>query len=637
MTVQGLETARDVDPFDARLAVRASGMLAAFNQAGVLDSADVHVASTLGRLTQESREAVLLAAALAVRAVRLGSVCVDLARVRETALADVDPALDARGLAWPEPSAWSAACADSPLVAEGVSGPPDRPVRLVDGLLYLDRYWREEQLVRTEIDARGRRPPPEVDEARLSAALARLFPGDRPDHQRLAAAACATGWLTIVAGGPGTGKTTTVARLLALLAEVLHDRPRVALAAPTGKAAARLQEAVGGALAALVEPGSPSPGPLAASTLHRLLGFRPGSRHRFRYDRANRLPYDVVVVDETSMVSLTLMARLLEAIRPDARLVLVGDPDQLASVEAGVVLGDLVARPTRAGPDDRTRRLERLAPGDLAPREAVAHELRNDVVRLRTIHRFGARISALAKAVRAGDAEDVLAALHAGDADLELVAPGPLDHRPFAGLTGLREDVVAAGRRLHEAARAGDVAGALGALEQHMLLCAHRRGPYGVERWSVAVHREGAAAVDRAGAPAESYAGQPLLVTANDYDLGLFNGDLGVVVDSGEVGLVAAFSRGGEPLLVAPSRLSAVQTVHAMTVHRAQGSQFDAVSVLLPPPDSPLLSRELFYTAVTRAKTRVRVVGSEEAVVAAVTRPVVRASGLRRPVAASAR
>jgi exodeoxyribonuclease V alpha subunit len=604
------------DAFDVRLAARATGTLATFNRATVLHSADVHVAATLGRLAGEHDQRVLLAAALAVRAVRHGSVCIDLGDVRATAHPDAEDVAqhDVEDLPWPPPDDWYAACAGSPLVAVGDDGEPDRPLRLVDGLLYLDRYWRQEQLIRADLDARARRPPPHVDPGRLRAAVDEVFPDPAPDHQRLAGAAGATGWVTVVAGGPGTGKTTTVARLLDLLHRVLDPPPRVALAAPTGKAAARLQEAVGA----------------DASTMHRLLGSRPDSHSRFRYDRHNRLPYDVVVVDETSMVSLTLMARLLEAVRPDARLVLVGDPDQLASVEAGAVLGDLVHRPARAAPDARASLLTEAFPDDIRPAVEVEAELRNDVVRLRRPYRFGSEIDALAEAVRAGDPDRVLEVLRGGGASVSFIetsgdAPASSRH-----LEDLRGDVAAAGRALHGAARRGDVRAALAALDGHRLLCAHREGPHGVSRWADQVERWLRAAVEGYGTEQEWYVGRPLIVTANDYDVKLYNGDTGAIVDDAATGPVAAFGRGGEPVLVPPNRLSAVQTLHAMTIHRSQGSQFDRVSVLLPPADSRLLTRELFYTAVTRAQRFVRVLGTEAAVRDAVTRPIVRASGLRR-------
>ncbi|HSK55995.1 MAG TPA: exodeoxyribonuclease V subunit alpha [Jiangellales bacterium] len=626
------------DPFDARLALRASGLLGDFNAAGVLTAADVHVASTLGRLCGEPDERVLLAAALAVRAVREGSVCLDLPGVRAS-VGDVEDPGDLDALPWPEPAAWLTVVEASALVAVGTDGPADRPVRLVDGLLYLDRYWREERLVAAELESRAARTAPAVNRTRLASALDRYFDGDAPDHQRLAVAAAATGWVTVVAGGPGTGKTTTVARLLAVLDATLETPPRAALTAPTGKAAARLQEAVADELASLDGRGDPVPASPGASTLHRLLGWRPDSHSRFRHHRDNHLPYDVVVVDETSMVSLTLMSRLLEAVRPDARLVLVGDPDQLASVEAGAILGDLVHRPSRPTADAREALLSDLVPQDVVPPDEVRTELRNDVVRLRSVYRYRGAIAALAEAVRRGDPDAVMAVLRSGGSDdnsdksdalaVTLVEPVAVEARTPVGLEKLRRDVVEAGRRMVTAAREGDADGALAALERHRLLCAHRQGPYGVARWAADVERWVAASVDGYATDGEWYLGRPLIVTGNDYELGLYNGDTGVVVDRPETGPVAVFTRGPDLVEVAPSRLGAVQTVHAMTVHRAQGSQFIRVTVLLPPPDSPLLTRELLYTAVTRARESVRVVGSEASVRAAVERPVVRASGLR--------
>src|SRR4051794_3938442 len=300
--------------------MRATGALAAFNAAGVVSAADVHVANTLGRLTGEKDEQVRLAVALAVRAVREGSVCIDLHAARDTAAADASG--EGESPSWPtDVDAWYDAIRDSPRVGSEPGADDNRPVRLVDRLLYLDRYWRQEEVVRAEVAARAALPPRLLDANQLRETLLRLFDRPSPDHQRLAAAACVLGGLTIVAGGPGTGKTTTVARMVALMKEVWPTPPRVALAAPTGKAAARLREAVAAGDARLREAGLPAPGALPASTLHRLLGWRPDSRTRFRRDRSNRLPYDVVIVDETSMVCLTLMSRLLEAVRPDAALV----------------------------------------------------------------------------------------------------------------------------------------------------------------------------------------------------------------------------------------------------------------------------------------------------------------------------
>jgi exodeoxyribonuclease V alpha subunit len=578
--------------------VRATGPLREFAEAGVLSAADVHVALRLARLGGEQRETVLLAAALAVRGVRAGSVCVELAGVADSVVPDEDaPPVE---LAWPED--WSA-LTDSPVVAVGAEA-PWRPLRLVDGLLYLDRYWQQEQLVRRELDERAARPAPPVDLAPLPA----LFGGPAPDLQRLAAAVAAGRWVSVITGGPGTGKTHTVARLLRLLLDQPGPRLRISLAAPTGKAAARLQESV-----LEQAPAVGLPLDLTASTLHRLLGWRPDNRSRFRHDATNRLPFDVVVVDESSMVSLTMMARLLEALRPTTRLVLVGDPDQLTPVDAGAVLSDLVHRPAPPAAPAAVPAEVAGDGGDLDEEER--RQLRNGVVRLRGSQRYGPGIAGLAEAVRAGDADRVLDLLDAGG---ELV----LETDP----AGLEARIGRVAAEMRAAGETGDAQRCLALLGRHRLLCAHRNGPFGVSAWNDRIGRLTGAM------PGEWSPGLPLLVTANDYENELWNGDTGVVVATPD-GLRAAFSRGAGPDLVPLSRLSAVSPGHALSVHRSQGSQFEEVAVLLPPASSPLLTRELLYTAVTRASRSVRVVGTEESVRAAVGRQVVRASGLRRGAA----
>ncbi|SEQ68833.1 exodeoxyribonuclease V subunit alpha [Microlunatus flavus] len=590
-----------------------SPLLERFHAAGVLGLADVHTAEALGRIGSERDERVLLAVALTVRALQSGSVCLDLDTATAVDLPDDDalvPGSDGDAdvppeLPWPEPTGWALAVRDSPLVA----GPDDvgaaRPLRLSGTLLYLERYWQQEESVRTALEHRSAAAPPVVDAAALTRDLDRLFPPTQApgtaDHQREAAEASARRWVTVLAGGPGTGKTTTVARLLALLRAQPGPPLRVALAAPTGKAAARLQEAVTTAAAGLGEEDRARVGALEASTLHRLLGWRPDSKSRFRHDATNPLPHDVVVVDEMSMVSLTLMARLLEAVRSDARLVLVGDPDQLSSVEAGAVLADIT------GPAQRS------------------------VVRLTHNWRFEGGIAELADAIRTGDADRAVGLLTSGRADVTLA-----DVDASAGLTADGDGLGELGRTLRASAAAalraatdGSIDAALSAVEEHRLLCAHRRGPYGVTRWNAEAEHWLAAAVPGYGVDGDLSLGRPLLVTANDRDLDLWNGDTGVVVGT-PAGVRAAFARATGPALFPPVRLDAVQTVHAMTVHKAQGSQFAAVTLVLPPPESPLLTRELLYTAVTRATTRVLLLGSAEAVRAAVERPANRASGLRQ-------
>lgn len=642
--------AAGTDPFGLgpRTAIGAGPLLSAFNTAAILSAADVHVAQRLGRLCGEADERVLLAVALTVRAVRSGSVCVRLDDLETLAVPEVEDVAHVDDLPWPHLHAWQQLVRASTLVAVGEQA-PDRPVRWVDGRLYLDRYWQDEQVVRRHVDARLTAPPAPVDAALLAKSCTRLFPARGDGRQRLAAAAAALGRLTVLTGGPGTGKTTTVARMLAVLQEAAGPQStvptlQVALAAPTGKAAARLQGAVREVVGALDPSDQRRVGLPEATTLHRLLGWRPGTSTRFRHDRDHHLPHDVVVVDETSMVSLPLMARLLEALRPESRLVLVGDPDQLASVEAGAVLGDLVARQSR----HRTQpsAVEQVLADDVPvdPRDRSA--LRGAVVRLEVVHRHGALIGRLAAAVRAGDGDEALTLLRSGEPGLsfiETAADVPSDGE----LTDVRAQAQRAGVALVEAARSGDAPAALRALDQHRVLVAHRRGPAGVGHWSSLVEQwvEAACPALPRDASSDWYPGRPLLVTRNDRDTGLYNGDTGVVVAAEPVGsgrapveaaatdtpvrTVAAFGDPAQPMLVRPHRLPSVETVHAMTVHRAQGSQFSRVCLVLPPASSPLLTRELFYTAVTRAREAVCVVGTADAVRAAIERPVRRASGLR--------
>jgi exodeoxyribonuclease V alpha subunit len=579
------ETFEAVDAHDRDLALSAGGLLADFNTAGVLTAADVHVAATLGRLVGEHDHTVLLAVALAVRAVRHGSVALDLAAVPES-LADLE-------LAWPEASAWASAVAASPLVIAGV-------VRVEHGLVYLDRYHEQETQVLDDLRVRGRSVHV-VDEDLLDRSLARVFPHAESAEQRAACRRAATQATTVITGGPGTGKTTAVAGLLVALVEQAEARGetlRIALAAPTGKAAARLEQSVRDSATRFGPDDQARLSGVTAMTMHRLLRQQPGNSTRFRHHRGNRLPHDLVVVDEASMVSLTMMARLLEATRPDARLVLVGDPDQLSSVDAGAVLTDLV------------RGFERRADSPVAA--------------LTTAHRYGAEIGELAEALRLGDADRAVAALRAGGEAVEWVS-----HDDPAGT--IRSAVLPHALAVHDAAAKGDAERALAALDRHRLLCAHRDGPFGVRHWNRRIEQwftteTGVSVHDAA------YLGRPLLVSTNDYSLGVYNGDTGVVV-SGAGGPRAAIATGVGFLELAPSRLGDVETMHAMTIHKSQGSQADEITVLLPDEESRLLTRELFYTAVTRAQRKVRVIGSESAVRAAIAKQALRASGLRARLA----
>jgi exodeoxyribonuclease V alpha subunit len=657
--------------------------LVPFLAVGVLAPVDVHVATALARLLGPVDDDVLLAAALAVRAPRLAHVCVDLRTVRATVVTDADPDTETRtgaaadpeelpvdldALPWPAPEAWLAAVAGSPLVTErdptGRDEPRDAgtdvaPLTLAGSRLYLDRYWRYERRVARALHERASRPVDDVDVAALRDGLdAAGFTGAAPDRQRVAAATAVTRHLTIIAGGPGTGKTTTVAGILRLLDEqaaALGQRaPAVALAAPTGKAAQRLTASLREAAAALAPAargdgdavGSPRDTAedrlreATATTLHQLLGPR-GRSSRFRHDRHDPLPHDVVVVDETSMVDLALLAKLLDAVRADARVILLGDPHQLASVEAGSALGDVLgevdAAPARSA-DTRATLEATAGPAHLA--DVVTQPdtgVHDATVVLDRVHRFraGSGLDRLAAAIRDGDGDRAVEVLRSA-ADLTWVAlPGrspatrwaPLDE---ALLADVREQVVTAGLAVHTAVTSDDHVAALAALDRLRVLCAHRRGDQGVAGWVERVERWLAAtgAID----PSQPwYLGRPVLVTSNDRRQQLSNGDLGVVVPAADgQGRTVAFPRpdGTGTRTLAPARLGEVQTVHAMTVHKAQGSQVDHAVVVLPEPASRLCTRELLYTAVTRARERATVIASEAGIRATIAARIARTSGL---------
>jgi exodeoxyribonuclease V alpha subunit len=630
----------DQERFDVRRARHAPELLRALNDVGVLSAADVHVALRLAELGGDDDPSVALAAALAVRGPRLGHVYVDLTTIRETATVDTDEPVDISALPWPAVDEWLEQLKKSTLVSVGEDhgAPSDRPLRLVGPWLYLDRYWREERQVAPDLRAFADAEAESVQMDVLADGLRRLFAEEGDGSQRAAVATAVLRRLAVVAGGPGTGKTTTVARIVALLAEQAaaagSATPLVALAAPTGKAAARLEEAVHEEAGKLEvsEAIRAHLGALNASTLHRLLGWRPDSQSRFRHNRANRLPHDVVIVDETSMVSLSMMARLVEAVRPDARLVLVGDPGQLASIDAGAVLGDIVG-PARDGllmrPEARSL-LSKATGDDVAASDPPPGASVGDgIVVLDRVHRFGGGIAEVAGAVRRGDADAVVKALTDASDDVTWIPVDVTDPAAQAELAPVRDAAVAAGRTVIEAARAGHAAEAIAALGAFRVLCAHRRGEHGVAAWMARIEGWLAEGVEGFGTGGAWYVGRPLLVTENDYGLRLYNGDTGVVVKAEAGRTSAAFERSGEIVRFSPTRLASVDTVYAMTIHKSQGSQFDTAAVLLPEPSSQILTRELLYTAVTRARKRLILAGAEEAIRAAVARPVARASGLR--------
>ena len=566
----------------------------ALHDAGLLLDIDRAFAELIAECDGRGRDEVALAAALASARCRAGHVYLDLPRFAGGAVGDALDAPAGEGTeAAPELGAWRAVLLDSPAVAAPGTAAP-RPLVLDErDRLYLARFRSAERRVAEGLLALAARRGDVgtgVDEL-----LDALFP--EPDGARRAAAHTALErGLCVVTGGPGTGKTTLAARLIALLVGAgLARSDGVRLAAPTGKAAARLQEAVRGQMAELAAVVPALDGFVAgASTVHRLL-----SRLRWR---SGALPCDALVLDEASMVDLTLMSRLLGALPEGARLIVLGDADQLASVQPGAVLGDLcaAARPTDA-------------------------PLASCVVALTESFRFDPKggIGRLAAAIVAGDGDAALEALR--DAGDGATALRPIrDAEAFARLASNHATEAVA--PVVRALRAGE---ADAAFPKARILCAHRTGPFGAERFNRLV--EDRLRVARVVPAGETfYPGRPIIVTRNDPLTGLSNGDTGVVVRRDGVVRVWFPEVGGpgERFEVAPARLPEHESFFALTVHRAQGSEYAEVAFVPGAADSRVLTRELFYTAVTRARTKVTVHGAAAAVLAAVERRTERAAGL---------
>ncbi|WP_288440417.1 exodeoxyribonuclease V subunit alpha [uncultured Pseudomonas sp.] len=646
---------------------------------GWLRALDRAFVSFLEERAPGSDPLLLLAAALASHQLGHGHVCLDL----QQTLAEPDFALSlppegdaltgplllpSQLLADLDLRTWLQRIAASTLVADGdAPGQQARPLVLSGQRLYLRRYWSYERQIDQTL--RLRLSQSEAAPADLPARLAQLFDGGalpgQVDWQKLACALATRAGFSIITGGPGTGKTTTVVRLLALLQApaVEQGRPlRIRLAAPTGKAAARLTESIGQQVERLqVTAQVRGHIPTDVSTVHRLLGSRPGSRH-FRHHAGNPLPLDVLVVDEASMIDLEMMANLLQALPPKARLILLGDKDQLASVEAGAVLGDLCrdAEEGRYSPATQAW-LEQiggqsLAASGLEQGDAQRNPLAQQVVMLRFSRRFGegSGIGQLARLVnrqQAQAARDVLsmppadvfglALRNEQDKALDRLILDGLD-RGSEGPQGYRSYLRTIGRHRPAPGTAFDdprweqwAANVLHSFEDFQLLCAVRKGPWGVEGLNERVARvlHNAGLIDNQQL---WYEGRPVLVTRNDYGLGLMNGDIGIALrlpdEQGQALLRVAFPRndGGTGVrFVLPSRLNEVETVYAMTVHKSQGSEFSHTALVLPDALNPVLTKELVYTGITRAKHCFSLVEPRQGVFEeAVLRKVRRISGL---------
>jgi exodeoxyribonuclease V alpha subunit len=631
-------------------------LLDALFRHGGLRVLDHALAQSLRRLDPTTPDQVLAAAALASLAVSHGHAAFDPARPRLLVDAEIE---------WPGAQTWVADLLDSRWVttpdAETMAA-SDAPLVLEGGLLYLRRYREYERRLALGLLRIATHAPAPVDAAALAPLFALLFPNalDRTvaddGGQARAAALALLRSLLLVTGGPGTGKTTTITRLLLLLvAQARHTGappPRIALAAPTGRAAERMAESLRHALTQLrgtegIDATLCDALPVEARTLHRLLGSIPDST-RFRFGVGNPLPFDVVVIDEASMVDLPLMCKLVEAVADGARLLLIGDRDQLPSVEAGDVLAAIVDATAADGCVDTATSAHipegmseadatRLAPllGDMSrllPPPPAASPLSGHRARLHRGFRQSEALdlAPLANAVRDGDADTAIALLRNGS--LAGVHFHEDLHDPLAGAT--REPLLSAWRSI---ALADDPSAAIALAGRLRLLTALRDGPQGAAPLNARIE-EALAGAHRA----PYFHGRLLLITENSYRHGLFNGDIGVCLRAegrpGEDGAtVAWFAGGGDGVRgFHPAALPAHGGAFAMTVHKAQGSEFDSVWLVLPRQDVRSLSRELVYTALTRARSALHLCSGETALRAALARHSVRVSGLARRLGTSA-
>ncbi|MCF6289994.1 MAG: exodeoxyribonuclease V subunit alpha [Desulfobacterales bacterium] len=600
-----------------------------------------HFAGFINRLATKPGPELELAAALVSIRTAAGHICLDLAaaagRPLSPSITGADDQQSPATIRCPELSSWR-----EQLLHSGVVGRPGEQTPLIlspQDRLYLHRFWEYEKTVADWILARSRDRLP-VDLDKLARDLARLFPESSSpagiDWRKIAAIVAVTCPFAVVTGGPGTGKTSTVARILALICQQsLPSLPKILLAAPTGKAAARLQEAITRARAAMGnDPEIIAAIPDRAMTIHRLLA----SRHGIYRSKGDTLSADLVVVDEASMVDLPLMARLVRALPAKGRLILLGDRDQLSSVEPGSILGDICHPAALGSFSTGFRDLVTALTSNRLPenrQDQVVGPLADTMVELRKSFRFREKsgIRRVSSAVRHNDADGLIKALQQHDL-------ADISWQPVPDASEMGREL---GRRLDRQGldflRCDSPEEAFAALGRFRILCALRHGPYGVLAINALVEKHLARAgliprPDDSGnsSPAgPHYCGQPLMITRNDYRTGLFNGDTGILLpDPGNRDRLRAFFQNPDGTIrtLSPGHLPSHETVHAITVHKSQGSEFDRILLILPPAMSPVLTRELLYTALTRAKNAIELWATEEVLRATIASPITRDSGL---------
>jgi exodeoxyribonuclease V alpha subunit len=606
-----------------------------FIDAAVFTVTEVHAAQRITDAVFSSSKSEptfldYLSVAIAVWAPVNGHVCADLSNVQQqvkdeigSSNENIDPLLQAQ-LEWPSLSAWSSHLSASPLASIPLPDKLDdvdytKPLVLFGNLLYLTRQWADEGLVaialRTRLAASAT-PLPE----QATAWVSDVFGNKVDDKQSQAVIQALTHNTTVLLGGPGTGKTYTIAGMLhAFFSEhsasstpdAVSKPLRVAIAAPTAKAARQVTASVGTSLSLDHFPQTHAASIKAvtevSSTIHRLLGWSPGNRGRFAHHSQNQLPYDIVIIDEVSMVSLPLMARLLEALSPTTKLVFVGDPQQLKSVEAGAVLPDIASLFA-----DGIYPITKLEFNHRQAKEGDEKKLNN-------IGELATKMSNASLSFE--DAKAVLDFIQGGHEEITFISLPPKDNEPSKSshvlaqldshLLGYREAL--------KFATQGNPEEAHTALSSVRVLCGHREGPFGVSTWNNFVARTVGVSTTRGSV------GQPLLNTRNDLRTGLVNGDTGIVVNT-ENGRRVVFAT--QTSSFEPSALEDIEVAFATTIHKSQGSEYGTVIVIVPPVGSPLLRRELLYTAITRARKHLVLIASEDSITNAVMSTINRASGL---------
>ena len=609
---------------------------------GLFSEIDLHFARFIAGFSPDRDGDVFLASALVSRATASGDICLALDAAAETALAAETVLLEKQDtyeqMRLPSLSQWRQTLFSSPAV--GKPG-ENRPLILDDrNRLYLYRYWDYENKLSNSIKTRIEDDLVDIDASGLRKSIQRLFPeaeNQTINWQKIAAIVAVLKRFSVITGGPGSGKTFTIAGILALLlASARGTTPKIFLAAPTGKAAARLAESIKQAGQYLpCNDNVKNAIPNEVYTIHRLLKPVAGTPY-FHHHIDNPLPADIVVIDEASMVDLALMSKLVQAVAPNARLLLVGDKDQLASVEAGSVLGDICDRGVIHGYSktffNKIEKLIRTNAADAIPLSEDKPGLQDCITVLQKSYRFSAHggIGGLSRTINLGDADASLAIIKASSE----TSISWHDLHSRSGLTYDLTRMIVDGYGKYLTCQ--DPGSALEEFSHFKILCALKKGPHGVNTIN---HLAEQVLANEGFIPRTQslinpwYRGRPVLITRNDYNLGLFNGDIGITLpapDSSTQELQVYFpGPSGEFRRFPPHALSDHETVYAMTVHKSQGSEFDHVVLILPDKDYPLLTRELIYTGLTRARQTVSVWGTESVLRNAIQRKIERTSGLR--------